>query len=184
MRSCLFAFAILFLIGAFIPAQAQSDRHVVVNQERLSDADVAALEQRYRVRVQDGAYWYDHRIGTWGFEGGPAVGVIPAGLDIGGPLRADASNGTTGVFVNGRELHRQDVAALTGLLGPIQPGRYWADANGNVGHEGGPALVNVYAVARARGGNTFYRSGNTGYGSGSSGGTSYVMGKDWSVIVD
>lgn len=184
MRPALSALAILCFIGAFIPAQAQHDRHVVVNQERLSDADVAALEQRYGVRVQDGAYWYDSRIGTWGFEGGPAVGVIPAGLDIGGPLRADASDGSTGVFVNGRELHRRDVAALSALLGPIERGRYWADADGNVGREGGPALVNVYAVARARGGNTFYRSGNTGYGSGSSGGASYVMGKDWSVVVD
>jgi hypothetical protein len=184
MRTLAPALALLCLIAAFVPAHAQSDRHVVVNQERLSDAVVTALEQRYGVRVMDGAYWYDDRVGTWGFVGGPAVGVIPAGLGLGGPLRADASGGTTGVLVNGRELHAQDVAALSGLLGPIQPGRYWADADGNVGREGGPALVNVYAVARARGGSTFYRSGNTGHGSGSGGGTSYVMGKDWSVIVD
>jgi hypothetical protein len=184
MRTLLSALVLLGLCAAFSSAHAQSSRHVVVNQERLSDADVAALEQRYGVRIQDGAYWYDDRIGTWGFDGGPAVGVIPAGLGIGGPLRADASGGTTGVFVNGRELHRQDLAALAELLGPIEPGRYWADASGNVGREGGPALVNVYAVARARGANTFYRSGNTDYGSGSSGGTFYIMGEDWSVTVD
>jgi hypothetical protein len=40
-------------------------------------------------------------------------------------------------------------------------------------------------VARQRGGgSTFYRSNNTGIGAGSSGGTSYVMGKDWSVTID
>lgn len=182
MRTLLAAFALLFLTAS--SAHAQSDRQVVVNQERLSDADVAALEAQYRVRVLDGTYWYDDRSGAWGFEGGPAVGILPAGLAVGGPLRADASNGTTGVFINGRELHQQDLAALTQFLGYVQPGRYWVDGNGNAGHEGGPALVNLYALARSRSGSTFYRSGATDYGSGSSGGTFYVMGKDWSVIVD
>lgn len=67
----------------------------------------------------------------------------------------------------------------------VYQGRFWLDAYGNVGYEGGPAILNLAQVARQRGGgSTFYRSNNTGISAGSSGGTSYVMGKDWSVIID
>lgn len=42
------------------------------------------------------------------------------------------------------------VNALQQLVGPVRPGRYWLDAYGNAGFEGGPPLVNL-AQARARG---------------------------------
>lgn len=181
---------VLFLIAgtAATPARAQSEaRRVVVNDVRLDAERLAALEARYGVRVLDGAYWYDAASGAWGLAGGPTAGFIPAGLRLGGPLRADASGGTTDVYVNGRRLPAADVQALQPLTGPVQPGRYWLDAQGNVGREGGPAFLNLVALARqARGGSgsAFFRSGNTGIGAGSSGGTSYVMGDGWSVTVD
>ena len=37
-------------------------------------------------------------------------------------------------------------------LGPVYPGRNWMDAQGNVGLEGGPALVNIWVAAQARSG--------------------------------
>ena len=164
-----------------------AERRVVVNGTRLASDFVHALEQRYRVRILDGRYWYDRASGAWGFADGPTVGFIPAGLALGGPLPADASAGTTGVFVNGRQLPVEDVRALHRIVGAVIPGRYWMDARGNVGREDGPAFLNLPAMARQAGigrGNTFYRSGTTGIGAGSSGGASYVMGKDWSVIVE
>jgi hypothetical protein len=60
-------------------------------------------------------------------------------------------NGNTGVFVNGRELHIMDVVALRQFM-PVYAGRYWCDANGNGGFEGGPALWNVWQLVRAAGG--------------------------------
>jgi len=168
-----------------VSATHAQTRNVVVNHQRLDTGTIHALEQRYGVQVLDGRYWYDPMCGAWGFEGGPGVGLILPGLKLGGPLHANASNGNTGVFVNGRELHAQDVAALQQLVGVVYQGRFWLDAYGNVGYEGGPALLNLAQVARQRGGgNTFYRSSNTDIGAGSSGGTSYVMGKDWSVTID
>lgn len=176
----------LLILAAPCVANAQSSRNVVINRVRLTEETIQALELYYQVRAQEGSYWYDPACGAWGFEGGPTVGFIMPGLNLGGPLRPDASRGNTHVYVNGRELHVQDVFALRQIVGTVLPGRYWLDAYGNVGYEGGPAILNLAVLAQRSGagsGNTFYRSGNTDIGAGSSGGTSYVMGKDWSVIV-
>lgn len=167
--------------------QAISGCGVVINGTLLRGEQLRSLEQRYNVKIRDGDYWYDKVCGAWGLKGGPTAGFILPNLDLGGTLSADASHGTTGVFVNGRQLHTYDVLALQQLLGPIIPGRYWLDAQGNVGIEGGAMLFNIIQLAnaaRSRGrGSTIYRSNITGIGAGSSGGTSYVMGKDWAVMV-
>jgi hypothetical protein len=128
-----------------------SSRSVVINGQRLSDQTVEALEATFRIKVMDGQYWYDRMNGSWGIQGGPAAGFIMAGLDLGGPLRADASSGDTGVFINGRQLHRVDVARLS-QLGPVFPGRCWMDAFGNIGLEGQPAFGNIWVAVRALGG--------------------------------
>ena len=107
--------------------------------------------------VAPGAYWYDTATGAVGQWGGPTAGFIGPGLGLGGPLPANASGGgdgrLTGVFINGRELHPIDVQQLTALMRtPVMRGRWWMDAQGNAGAEGGPFLFNLYAVARASGG--------------------------------
>ncbi len=138
------------------PARASNDappaplRSVIINGVRLTDAEVGALERSFNLQVRDGDYWYDRMNGSWGMRGGPTAGFIMAGLDLGGPLRADASNGDTGVFFNGRQLHQVDVSRLS-LLGPVYQGRYWMDAMGNIGFEGQPALVNLWAAIQALG---------------------------------
>jgi hypothetical protein len=56
--------------------------------------------------------------------------------------------------------------------GPIYPGRYWLDANGYEGFEGGPALINyVHAARQGVGGDAWYGKGSSGWtGSDGSGG--------------
>src|SRR6185503_7048646 len=98
--------------GMAAPGVAQPARSVVVNGVQLSLQHVSDLERLYRVPVPNGRYWYDPLSGAWGLEGGPAQGQMHPGLALGGPLRPDASRGTTRVFVNGRELHALDVRAL------------------------------------------------------------------------
>jgi hypothetical protein len=127
-------------------------RNVVINGRRLSDAEVAQIEQGLQVRIGDADYWYDPVLGAWGLRGGPAMGLIAAGLNLGGPLQADASGGGTGVVVNGRELHPYDVLALQQITGPIVPGRYFITAQGLAGYEGGPPLWNLAAMATQGGG--------------------------------
>jgi len=163
-------------------------RNVLINRAKLTEKQVAALEQRFQVRILDGAYWYDRACGAWGMEGGPTLGFIPAGLEVAGALRADASGaGRTGVFINGRELHPLDVAGLQQIT-PVIPGRYWVNSLGFCGYEGNPIpFMNLAALAQAArmtsGGTYHSRSDITGIGSGGDGKTSYVMGKDWSVII-
>lgn len=128
----------------------ENTRDVVINKTRLSDAKVNALEQKFRVRIPDGSYWYDRVSGAWGVEGGPTAGFILPGLNLGGPLRADASKGRTGVFVNGRELHKLDVQALQRIT-PVYRGRFWVDAQGNGGYEGGEAFFNLIQLAHNAG---------------------------------
>ncbi|HYJ92823.1 MAG TPA: hypothetical protein VEV84_16045 [Pyrinomonadaceae bacterium] len=127
-------------------------RSIVINGDRVSDEVLNPLEQYYHVRVPDGRYWYDAVSGAWGVEGGPTRGFTTAGMQIGGPLQANASNGNTRVFINGRELHRQDVASLNMLIAPYScvPGRYWVDSNGNFGVENGPVLGNLVQIAQAK----------------------------------
>lgn len=123
--------------------------NVVVNSVALAPQKVRALERQYRVRILDGRYWYDAFSGAWGFEGGPTVGQILPGLALGGALRANASGGKTGVFINRRELHPLDVAALQRCTA-VYRGRYWVNAQGIGGIEGGPPIFNLAALCAPR----------------------------------
>jgi hypothetical protein len=124
---------------------------VLVNGQPLSPATVQGLLQ-FGVQARPGSYWYDNRSGAAGFTGQGTLGFIPAGLDLGGPLQADASNGTSGVFINGRQATLGEVAFLQSVTGfTIPPGRYFLDANGDAGVEGGPVAVNLLQLANQRG---------------------------------
>lgn len=124
-------------------------RRIIVNRKPLTPAEISAIEQQYGVRLVAGKYWYDRACGAWGVDGGPALGFVMPGLPLGGPLCADCSNGHTGVFINGRELHGQDVIGLQQFV-PVLPGRYWVDALWNCGYEGGPGLFNLAQLMRMR----------------------------------
>lgn len=165
---------------SFAPSPSQSSsaagRSVTINDAQVNDSTLAALQQQYGLQIADGDYWYDPYSGAWGLPGGPTAGFIPAGLALGGVLQADASGGGTAVFINGRELHPQEVVGLEQLFGAVQTGRYWLDAFGNYGFEGGPALGNlVYAIQTAQGGGSGYFNSTYGGYLGSDGNTSYFF---------
>jgi hypothetical protein len=134
------------------PRPEATAREVVINGARLSQERIETLERQYRTTIPAGRFWYDARCGAWGVEGGPTVGFLMAGLDLPGPMPAGISGGGTGIFINGREIHPQERMTLHQLLGAAYPGRYWLDARGNLGLEGGAVLVNLAAVAQRSGG--------------------------------
>ena len=134
-------------------------RQITVNGTAASERDLATidmLEQQWGGRLPNGHYWYDNATGAAGHWGGPMLGLMPAGLGLGGPLPPNASGGgqgmLTGVFINGRELHPSDVVQLQQLVGEVPQGRWWVDAEGNFGMEGGAMMGNLYTVSQQRGG--------------------------------
>lgn len=128
-------------------------REVYVNRVKLDDATLQALEAQYRIPIQNGRYWYDAICGAWGVEGGPTAGFIYPGLNLPGPMPVDISQGGTGIFINGREIHPYDQMALHQIFGTTIPGRYWLDARGNLGPEGGGPIANLAAaIAASKGG--------------------------------
>ena len=138
------------------PRAEKGTRAVQFNGRSLTAPQLKTLEQLERTygRLEDGAYWYDARTGASGRWGGPTLAFLPPGLDLAGPLPANASGGGSGqltaVFVNGRELHPMDVMMMQQLVGQVWPGRWWVDAQGNFGLEGGPPVGNLVVLAQSR----------------------------------
>lgn len=125
-------------------AATAQDARVVVNGAPLSAELVQQLQQAYATTIAPGRYWYDVVSGAYGRDGEPIAGQMMAGLALGGSLRADASRGTSGVFINGRQITAGEVAYIERLCQtPVAVGRYWIMASGVGGIEGGPALFNL-----------------------------------------
>lgn len=152
------------LLGLLLCMSAvkSGEASVLVNGAALDPETQQALEARYGTRLQAGRYWYDAYSGLWGVEGGPSLGQIVPGLRL-VPLAANASVRAwwqrTLVYVNGREIHPRELAYLQALYGPVNLGRYWLDARGIAGYEGGPAQFDLRAAAMSRGARQ-----NAGYG--------------------
>jgi hypothetical protein len=149
MRKIVPIIIIILLIGA-LPYNGIADnlsQNIYVNGVKLDRKTIQSLQAYYGVRLQNGRFWYDKVSGLWGFEGGPAMGQMMPALNLGGSLKRHASGGTTGLFINGRELHSLEVLYLRSIFGQVFPGRYWLNSRGVGGFEGGPPLFNLNASA-------------------------------------
>lgn len=143
-----------------------STAEVVINEQVIDTAQLQQYAARTGQTIADGRYWYDAQTGAFGYQGQGTAGFTLPGLALGGRLHADASAGRTGVYINGRQLNDGDVLALMRLGIPVQPGRWWVDAAGNAGPEGGAALFNLRViaqqVARQSGGDSIYSTSGSG----------------------
>ena len=170
-RALAFVACLLLVFASAVVAQTGTG--VRVNRVELG-ADVVQTLVQYNIRIAPGDYWYDAFSGLFGLMGGPGLGFTMPGMQIGGPLPADASGVGSGVFVNGRELHPQDIAALA-ALGPVYPGRYFLRFDGWYGLENGTVLGNLIVLAQqAAGGPGYNRTTYSGH-LGSDGQTSYFF---------
>ena len=149
MKKTILLSLFMLLIFVELPDVAAADKKVVINGTQLTAKNIQTLERSYGVPLQTGRYWYDKMSGLWGYAGQPTAGQILSGLQLGGPLKANASNGNTGVFINGRQLPVVEVTYLQ-QLGTVYKGRYWMNAQGVGGIEGGPAIFDLGAAARQR----------------------------------
>jgi hypothetical protein len=161
--------AALITLAVTGSAGAQVGSGIYVNGKQVTRADLQVVGQILGVPMEDaiapGQYWYDQVSGLWGYPGTPAIGQIPPGLPLGGPLQAGASGGGTGIFINGREIHVLEAQYLRMLFGYVIPGRYWMNAAGIGGFENGPPMFNLVAAAQ--------QAGWAGGGGGGAGGGDY-----------
>lgn len=152
--------ACLVFVWLALPASALAQpTAVIVNGIALSRETLAALQRLYPVPIQPGRYWYDDVSGVYGIEGQPVTGQMSPGLRLGGRLRADASRGTSGVFINGRQLtNGEKIYIERACRTPVVPGRYFVNALGIGGVEGGPVSFNLALCGpppgQARGGSS------------------------------
>ena len=150
MKRLYHAFRYLLLVILFCPGllSAQVTEKVIINGNELSSLQLAQLETRYKVKAQAGNYWYDSESGLYGMVGQAAYGFMYPNHNF-GELDRSASNGNTGVLVNGRELPQAEWVVWSQVLGYwIQQGSYWFDSNGNAGYVGNPTpVVNLYSAA-------------------------------------
>jgi hypothetical protein len=153
-RGCWVGIQTLLLLAInVLPALAQERGGTVSQKSRpcegtgwvFNGVELGALERATlslalgQGTLPAGCYWYDSFSGMVGVQGGPPAGDLPAGMYLGGPLRADASNGNTGVFLNGREVTKLEVENLKKFGVKLGIGRYWINEQGIGGHEGRPA---------------------------------------------
>src|SRR5258706_7592648 len=84
---------------------------VFINEHELSREQIEQLVAIYRLPPPRGHFWYDTKNGLYGQWGRESAGYLRPGHDF-GPLPENASNGHTGVFIDGRQLSDTEVAFL------------------------------------------------------------------------
>ena len=157
-------FAVVAALYTTIGVATAADKGgaVIVNGKKLDQETLAHLQQIYPVQIAPGRYWYDPISGAYGIEGSPISGQMLPGLRLGGPLRADASHGTSGVFINGRQLTLGEKQYIEqSCRSPVMPGRYWVNAQGLGGYENMMPSFNLAACGaqdRSHGGGSSTRT--------------------------
>jgi hypothetical protein len=131
-------------------AQQGQSTGVFINEKEIAQSQVDELKQTYGAAPPAGHYWYDSRSGLYGYWGREAAGYIRPGHNF-GELSPRASNGNTGVFLNGREINMTEAGFFQRLFGVVYQGHFWLDgSNGNMGVEGNPTPLANLVVAMQR----------------------------------
>ncbi|KAF8405100.1 hypothetical protein HHK36_009998 [Tetracentron sinense] len=118
--------------------QLQPD-HVCVNGKLLGQEELISLQScpNPPKKLKPGNYWYDVVSGFWGKEGQKPCQIISPNLNVGGSIKASASNGNTQVRINGREITKAELRMLrmAGVQCAGNP-HFWVNADGSYLEEG------------------------------------------------
>ncbi|KAE8690745.1 Extra-large guanine nucleotide-binding protein 1 [Hibiscus syriacus] len=112
---------------------------IVVNREPLNQDELHVLQtcRNRPKKLKPGFYWYDKVSGLWGKDGHGPCQIITAQLNVGGQIKAHASNGNAKVIVNNREITRKELWMLQ-IAGVNCEGKpsFWLSADGLYQEEG------------------------------------------------
>ncbi|KAG8503857.1 hypothetical protein CXB51_001928 [Gossypium anomalum] len=112
---------------------------VLINGEPLNQYKLHVLQtcQNPPKKLKPGRYWYDKVSGFWGKEGHGPFQTFTAQLNVGGRIKAKASNGNAKVLVNDREITRKELWMLqfAGVNCEGKPS-FWLSADGSYQEEG------------------------------------------------
>lgn len=123
----------------FCEANQLQAKLVYINGKRLSPEELILLQNcpKPPTKLKPGRYWYDNVAGFWGKEGEKPNDIISPHLCIGGKILNNASNGNTGVEINGREITKAELQFLkwAGAQCAGNP-HFWLEEDGKYQEEG------------------------------------------------
>uniref|UniRef100_A0ACD5TD66 Uncharacterized protein n=1 Tax=Avena sativa TaxID=4498 RepID=A0ACD5TD66_AVESA len=113
--------------------QSMDSVKVFINGHPISERALRKAEKKAGP-VGPGSYWYDQRAGFWGVMGHECSGIIPPFIkEFSYSMPKNCAGGSTGVLVNGRELHQKDFDLLVKRgLQRFTGKSYTVDISGNV----------------------------------------------------